>query len=594
MNDVRPTYTMNRRALLRFLAAGTGSTLVASLLAACGGGANATNVPNPQPTTTTTTTIGAGSAPAPTKAAASPVVSASTPAASPAASGTSGGQVSVRWAKPATLHPLFSTIGSEQQIERLMFGTLVKMTDKLVPVPDLAETVNASPDATTYTFTLRKGITFTDGTPLTANDVVFTIERAVDKRTASYWRGRLLALRGASEYGDQKTATISGLETPDDYTIKMTLAAPDASWLTVLGNFAGLGILPAHILKDTAPDQMAKSPFSFNPNVTAGVFQFSQYATDQYLELKRNEGYSGPKAKLDRLFFKILTPDTALIQMETGELDVMSVNATDAERLKKNANLSVVSVPSPSLSSLTFNEDKPYLKDKRVRQAIQYAIDREGIVKEIFRGEAQVVNSTIIGPDWMGAPAGLNAYAYNPDKARQLLKDANWDSSRKLETIYISGSKEQDAYAPIIQQQCKEIGLTLDLLVVDAAEYNRKRISTTGYEVAFVNGGIFRADPNVSAQYFETVNFTPSGGNYARYSNPMVDDLFRAGRSTTNTDERKKTYTQLAQILNEDLPWVCLWSPNSIFAYNKRLVGFKPPSYVDNPAWNADEWTITK
>jgi len=107
--------------------------------------------------------------------------------------------VSIRWDKPVFLNPLFSTSGSEQQIERLMFGALVKMSDVLVPTPDLAESVEVSDDASVYTFKLHQNITFNDGTPLTAADVVFTLERAIDTRTGSYWKGRLLGIAGAAD-----------------------------------------------------------------------------------------------------------------------------------------------------------------------------------------------------------------------------------------------------------------------------------------------------------------------------------------------------------------------------------------------------------
>jgi peptide/nickel transport system substrate-binding protein len=242
---------------------------------------------------------------------------------------------------------------------------------------------------------------------------------------------------------------------------------------------------------------------------------------------------------------------------------------------------------------MTLNLALPYLQDKRVRQAMMYALDRESIVKTIYQGEAQVVNQTIIGPQWMGPPEGLNPYAFDPNKAKQLLKEANWDSNRKLEAIYVPAGREEDAYVPIIQQQFQDVGLMLTLRQVERAEYNRKRNTAHDFEIALVGGGIFRQDPNVSGKYFETVNWVPEGANYSHYSNKQVDDLFAAGRATTDTTERKKIYTQVATILNDEVPWIFLWSPNSIFAHTKRLVGFKPPSYATHNMWNTDEWTVT-
>ncbi len=177
------------------------------------------------------------------------------------------------YAKPVTFQPLFTSVGADQGTEQLLFGALVKVNDKLESVPDIAETIDVSPDVKTYTFHLRKNV-WTDGQPLTAKDVIFTINRAVDKRTGSYWRGRLLQIDGATEYGDQKADTITGLTAPDDYTVKMVLKTPDSTWLSTLGDFAGMGILPEHVLKDVAPDQLQKHPFALNPTVTAGAFKF--------------------------------------------------------------------------------------------------------------------------------------------------------------------------------------------------------------------------------------------------------------------------------------------------------------------------------
>jgi ABC-type transport system substrate-binding protein len=504
------------------------------------------------------------------------------------------GQISVGWQKPTNFDPLFTQNGFEEEVQRLIFTSLVKMSDKLEPVSDLAESIDVSPDAKTYTFHL-KHLTFTDGQPLTAKDVVFTINRAVDKRTGSVWRGRLLNIQGATEYGDQKADSISGLETPDDYTVKMTFINPDASFLVTLGDFSGFGILPEHILKDVPPDQLQKHPFTLNPNVTAGAFTFANFSADQFLELDRNDGYAGgPPPPLAKIFLKILTADTALAQMAQGELDIFgpgSLPVAEIDFVKGTPNLTVVSVPSPSVTFIAVNFEKPYLQDKRIRQAIQYAIDRNGIVSSLFKGEATVVNSTIIGPDWMGIPTGLNEYAFDPDKAKQLLSDASWDSSKKLAMIFPPGDQQQDAYAAVIQQQLKDVGVEVSL--DENEEFGTRLVDSGDYDLALAGGGVFRADPNVSSKYFETDNFTPAGANYAHYSNPQLDDLFTQGRATPDQAQRKQIYTQAAQILNDELPWICLWSPNSIFAYNNRVVGFKPPAYADNKLWNAEEWSVT-
>ena len=182
-----------------------------------------------------------------------------------------------------TFNTLYSTAGLEQGVERLMFGALVRVNDKLEAVPDLAEKVDVSPDAKTYTFTLKKGITFSDGKPLTSKDVRFTFERAVDKRAATYWRGRLLDIQGATEYGDQQAdedlrpGDAGRLHRQDDAAEAGLDLAAHARRLLRAEHPAG-----AHPQGRRA-GPAADAPFSLNPNVSAGAFKFVKYETDQYL-----------------------------------------------------------------------------------------------------------------------------------------------------------------------------------------------------------------------------------------------------------------------------------------------------------------------
>jgi len=130
------------------------------------------------------------------------------------------------------------------------------------------------------------------------------------------------------------------------------------------------------------------------------------------------------------------------------------------------------------------------------------------------------------------------------------------------------------------------------IVPAEATVYTRRR-NAGDFVLGQVGGGIFRQDPNVSGKYMETINWVPVGGNYGHYTNTRLDELFPQGRGTPDLAQRKKLYTEAATIMNDELPWVYLWSPNSIYAVSKKLVGFKPPSYATHNMWNADEWTVT-
>lgn len=571
---------LSRRALIRVISVGLGSAVLSPLLAACGGSSDET------PAATTGGSTSATSGTSSGQGASSPATGSGT--------ATKGGQVSVLWRSPVSLSPLFSTAGSEQQVERLLFGALVKMNNKLEAVPDLAEKVEVSTDAKVYTFTLHNNAKFSDGTPLTSKDVQFTFERAIDKRSGSYWRGRLSKIAGAADYSDQKADSVSGIEAPDDTTVKINLSDADAAFLVTLCNFSGFGILPQHVLKDVAPDQLQKHTFSLAPTVSAGPFKFVKYEPDQYLEIARNDTYWGTPTPLDRIFLRILTPEVALAQLQTGEMDVTSLAVEDIERVKGLPNATFISVKSPSMDFLAINMERDFLKDKRIHQAMLYAIDRQGILSQIYGGEGEIENSPIFGPEWMGIPEGLNTYDYDVDKAKALLEEAGWDGDKTIEILHTPGTnKERDTAIQIIQNQWSDAGLKAQIVQVDAAEGNRRTIQASDFDVRTVGGGVFRADPGVSGTYMTTRTFTPAGGNYGHYSNPDVDKLYDQAQATGDQNERKQLYTQVAKILNDELPWIFLYSPNSLYGVSKRLVGFAAPSYIDNKLWNAETWSVT-
>ncbi|MGI8642847.1 MAG: ABC transporter substrate-binding protein, partial [Thermomicrobiales bacterium] len=253
----------------------------------------------------------------------------------------------------------------------------------------------------------------------------------------------------------------------------------------------------------------------------------------------------------------------------------------------------VVSVPSPSLDTISVNLDREYFQDKRIRQAMMYALDRETIVQEIYQGQAQVMNSPIFGPDWMGIPEGLNEYPYDPDQARLLLEEAGWDSSRTVELMYVPGGNATfDSMVPIVQAQFADVGIQVELLQLESPELIRKLVTEPDYDMYIGGGGVYGADPSICSKYYIEENLTPAGANNTRYVNPELDEMFDQGRVASDQDNRRAIYTQIAQILNEDLPSIFLWSPNTNFASNTRLLGFEPPRYVNNQLWNAEEWSL--
>jgi ABC-type transport system substrate-binding protein len=464
----------------------------------------------------------------------------------------------------------------------------------------LAESVEISADAMTYTFHLRDGLMFNDGTPLTSKDVLFTFHRAIDKRTGSVWRSRFLPLQGADTYDGTTVTDIPGIQAPDDKTVVMKLTKPDVTWIITLCDFAGFCILPEHAFGSIAPDQLQKAPFSLKPGPGAGAFTFGEYQPDQFVSLKRNDNYKPPHANIDELYLPVLPQTvTSLSQLQTGDLDIAQVSIPDLATVQGNPNLNVSSEPSVMCQFLVPNLTRPEFADKRVRQALIYALDRESILKDIMLNQATIINSCFFGWKWEdGEPAGLNPYAFDPDKAKSLLKDANWDSNTQISSQYIPGDPLQDTLLNIFVQQWKDVGINVTLQSVDVPDYTNRLVSaakdgkTGDFQLVIGSGGVMGQDPNVTTKYITTAAATPVGSNYNHYSNPKVDDLMVQGRATNDLAERKKIYTQIAQIVNDDAVWVFLWRLNSIYGVNKRVQNFKAPGHPGRVISSAHKWSV--
>ena len=192
----------------------------------------------------------------------------------------------------------------------------------------------------------------------------------------------------------------------------------------------------------------------------------------------------------------------------------------------------------------------------------------------------------------MGVPDGLDPYPYDPDQAKQLLTESGFDTNQTLEIMHLPGDKVKDAAVVIMQEQLRQVGFKVEVRNVEVAELNERYIQKADFDLFYNAGGVFRADPGISGTYFLTRNFTPNGGNGSHYSNPRVDELFGQGQAAPTQEERKQHYTELAKILNDELPWILLWTPNSLYAVNNRLQGFAAPSYSDNKLWNAETWSV--
>jgi ABC-type transport system substrate-binding protein len=488
--------------------------------------------------------------------------------------------------------PYHASTGTQTQIFDLIYSRLLKVQDDLTFQPDLAESWEVSDDASTYTFTLRDGISWTDGEPFTIDDIIFTYKLALTAETGAAQSGKLKQIKGATDFYDKKVDDVAGLERVDERTLRITLDKPNVAFLTgTAGSSSLVWIIPEHIYKDVDPATIDQAPASQSPTVGTGAYQFVEYVADQYVSFTANPNYHLGAPKIEQVFLRLAEPATQLAQLESGELHMMSrMAAKEADRLATSDIIDVVNTPGIGVfQTAIFNERVP---DKRVRQAMMYGTDRKALLEAVLLGQGELVYSTIIGPEW-AVFDDLNTYDFDPEKAKSLLAEAGWDGSQSLELTWSKGFQPVELAAPVFQQQMDDIGITIELAPLETAAYVDKVVTNPDFDLAWFGGGSYRIDPDVSANYYMTVNFTPNGGNTTHYSNEELDQLFIDGRGTTDIETRAGIYHQVAKILNEDVPTLFWWSDNQIFGINKSLHGVKPGpnQYI---WWNIQEWSFAE
>lgn len=488
--------------------------------------------------------------------------------------------------------PFHASTGTQTQIFDLIYSRLLKVRDDLTFVPDAAESYEVSEDATIFTFNIRQGMTWHDGTPFTANDIIFTYKLALTKETGALAAGKLQQIKGAAAFYNGESTEIPGLELVDDSTVRITLEKPNVAFLTgTAGSNSLVWILPEHIYSEADPATIDQFPASQAPVVGSGAYQFVEYVADQYVSFTANPNYHLGAPKIEQVFIRLAEPATQLAQLESGELHMMSrMAAKEAKRLETSDVLDIVYTPGVGVFQTAVNNER--VTDKRVRQAMMYGTDRKALLEAVLLGQGELVYSTVIGPDW-ATYDDLNTYEFDPEKAKSLLAEAGWDSDTTLQLTWSKGYQPVELAAPVFQQQMADIGLKIELFPQESAAYVKAVVSEPDFDMAWFGGGSYRLDPDVSSTYYLTANFTPNGGNTTHYSNPELDELFVEGRGTTDIPTRTEIYHKVATTLNEDVPTLFWWSDNQIFGVNKKLQGVLPGpnQYI---WWNIQDWSFAE
>ena len=448
---------------------------------------------------------------------------------------------------PLNFDPRIATDSVSQHLIQLIFSALVKKDSESNVVPDLATSWDI-PDPQTYIFHMRRDARFHDNRPVTARDVVYTFRTILDGSVRT-------AKLGSYRMTESVTAA-------DDYTVVFKLKEPSASFLLNLTRGVS-GIVP----------EGSGADFGRNP-IGSGDFQFVHYIQDGEVMLRRNETYYGPRPNITFLKFKIILDATVTaLELQKGSVDI-SLNFLPpdmVEALKHEKGLNVMQAEGTRYYYLAFNLKDPAFSDLRVRKAIAHAINREEIIKYLLRDQARLATGVLPPNNW-AYESNVATYPYDPELARQLLKEAGQPN---LEFTHSTSQDETGRlFASVLQQQLREVGIRMNIRSNEFATFYNGVISGNfqTYSLRWVGGN---DDPDILNLIFHSKMTPMNGANRGYYSNPEVDGLIDIARRELDVEKRKPAYHRVQQVVAEELPYVNLWYLDNVAVYNKRISGMK-------------------
>lgn len=488
---------------------------------------------------------------------------------------------------PRGLNPLISAIGPDQLLGQLHWDSLASVTDTSEYGSRLAESWDVSDDGRTWTFHLRDDVSWSDGEPFTAADAVYTYNLYANPASGSMYVGKFAGVEGAAELAAGAAESASGFQAPDDHTFVIQLVEPNVAFMEELVAPI-MFIVPEHIVSELPLEGLSENAFWREPTVGIGPYVFSEWSTDDSVELVANPAYR-TELGLDRVFARFLTTDVAMAQLETGELDYAQVSAADYDRMGGVDGITLLETGGPGVMALHPALDVPPLQDPRVRQAMMYAIDRQALVDEVLAGHGKVVDTLVHGPAW-AVPDDLTHYDYDPAKARELLAEAGWDADTEVRLQIVPGQRDRDMIMTIIAAQLQEVGMKAVVYQVEPAEQS-ERLADRTFGSILSSYGLFTVDPG--SMNARVTCAQVGGANLVRYCNQELDELLAAGVATSDQAEREEIYTEAQRIFNEDVPIQVLYVPDTLAATSERLQGFKLNPLATDAFWDAADWTVS-
>jgi peptide/nickel transport system substrate-binding protein len=566
--------------------------LASMVLAACGG---ATPAATEEPPALT-------EPPAATEPAATEPAATEPPATEPAAA--AGTAIITYPQQPTTLNPLYMEQWFATTTTELWLKSLWSFDPDGNAVPEIAteiptaENGGMSEDGLTLTITLRDDVTWSDGEPVTANDFVFTYDMYMaDSNTVS----------SRYPYEDY----LASVEASDDHTVVVTFKEPFAPWLTSLFKY---GVIPEHVLRPVfdADGTLDNADWNIAPTVGVGPFVFQEWETDSHMIFVANPNWINPP-QLEQVFIRMADDAGQEVAILAGDTDIGTfLDWSQADAINNSGVAKFVTQPSGYDEGWYLNMDPatahPAMQDVNVRRAIALATDREKIVQDILGGLTEVPTTY-----WASTPPfedpSIEAWPYDPEEAARLLDEAGWTDSNgdgtrdkegtELVLRYITNQRQlrKDVQA-VVQQMWAQVGIGSELVNYGDDFFN-----------GFADGGPQATGQYDIAEFSDAPDFpdadeqkylcsqvvgpdNPEGENNQGYCNEELDKLFNQQATETDPEARKQVFSQIENILNDDVVWIGLWKDPDLWSVSNRLQGVRFSGAT--PWWNAHEWSISE
>ncbi|MCP4715239.1 MAG: peptide-binding protein [Deltaproteobacteria bacterium] len=487
--------------------------------------------------------------------------------------------------EPSVLIPMLASDSASHDVAGLVFRGLVKYDTDLTLTGDLAESWDVSEDGLTITFHLKKGVTWEDGTPFTADDVLFGFTTITDPKTPTAYSGDFQQVTKA--------------EVLDRHTFRVTYPKPFAP---ALGNWGNMVVLPKHLLKDK---DITKNSLTRKP-VGLGPFSFNHWSSGEKLILEANPAYHAGRPFIDHYIYRFIPdPDTLFLELQAGSVDLMSLTPLQYTRLTDSPffkqNFQKFKYPSFGYTYLCFNFKHPWFQDKRVRQAIAHAIDKQEIIDGVLLGLGSIATGPYVPNTWPYNP-NVHKYPYDLARARELLTEAGWndtdgdgilDRNGKPFTFTIltnHGNSLRLKTATIIQWRLEMVGIKVDIRVLEWATFINEFVDKRRFQ-ALILGWSIGLDPD----QYDIWHSTKTGEkelNFISYKNSKVDRLLEKGRHTFDMEERRRSYFSFQEILADEVPYIFLYVPYALPIVHSRFQNIKAEPI--GIRYNIEKWFVPK